>query len=278
MENGVSGEGRRTLVEAFERFVFDLDGTIWRGETLLPHAASTLAELRTRGKRLAFVTNNGSISGRQIAERLGRLGITAYPREVVTSGRAARRLISDLGLRGARAFVVGGSGLLEELEPLGLELLDEREGEHADVVVVTRDEGFTYARMRVAGRAIWRGAAFVATNTDPIFPVDEGFWPGGGAIVAAVRAASGGVEPMVAGKPERPMLLEVQEVVGEGSNDVLVVGDRPSSDLESARRMGWAGALVLTGVTEAPQGLDPAPDILLRDLSGLLDPEAVIQA
>ncbi|MDP9343378.1 MAG: HAD-IIA family hydrolase [Actinomycetota bacterium] len=257
-------------IERYDRFVFDLDGTIWRGTTLLPHAAEVLAEIRRRGAPVAFLTNNGSRSGREVAETLRRMGIEAEPRHIVTSGRAARRLLEDRGLGGRSCFVVGGDGLREELEPLGMEFLSEDEGEHAEVVVVTRDEEFTYGRLRAASRAIARGAFFAATNPDPTFPVEDGFWPGGGAIVAAVQAASGGAEPVFAGKPERPMLEEAQAAVGGSDGSTLMVGDRPASDLESARRMGWAGALVLTGVTGDPGRIDPPPDLLLRDLSDLL--------
>jgi 4-nitrophenyl phosphatase len=229
-----------------------------------------LAQIRDRGRPVAFLTNNGSRSGREVAETLRRMGIEAQPEHVVTSGRAARRLLEDRGLAGRTCFLVGGSGLREELDPIDLGFLSEEDGEHAEVVVVTRDEGFTYGRLRAASRAIANGAFFAATNPDPTFPVEDGFWPGGGSIVAAVQAAAGGVEPVFAGKPERPMLEEAQAAVGGRGGTTLMVGDRPASDLESARRMGWDGALVLTGVTGAPGEIDPPPDLVLRDLSDLM--------
>jgi len=265
---------RPAPVDRFDRLAFDLDGTLWRGATLLPYADDVVAEVRRRHKPVAFLTNNGSMSGREVAERLRALGIEADPDEVVTSGRAARRLLEDRGQAAETCFVVGGAGLREELGPLGMRFLDDADGEWADVVVVTRDEEFTYSRLRAAGRAIWRGAFFAATNPDPTFPVEDGFWPGGGSIVAAVRAASGGVAPVFAGKPELPMLLEARAALGGDADGgaTLLVGDRPASDLESARRMGWAGALVLTGVIEDPAKVDPPPDLLLRDLSDLLGP------
>jgi 4-nitrophenyl phosphatase len=160
-------------------------------------------------------------------------------------------------------------GLREELSPLGLEFLDDIYGEKADVVIVTRDEDLSYSRLRTAARAITRGALFVATNRDLRFPVEDGFWPGGGAIVAAVQAASGGIEPVFAGKPETPFLLEAKSAL-PGDTPAIFVGDRPASDLESAKRLGWCGALVLTGVSSIGQEFSPSPDIVLGDLSWLL--------
>jgi HAD superfamily hydrolase (TIGR01450 family) len=257
------------LVDQFDRWGFDLDGTIWRGRTLLPYASEVIRELRRLGAQIAFFTNNGSMSGRMVADRLTETGITVDTAEVVTSGRAVRRLLADRGLAGETVYVVGGLGLREELAPLGLEFLDDESGERADVVVVTRDEDFSYARLRTAARAITRGALFVATNRDLRFPVEDGFWPGGGAIVSAVQAASGGVEPVIAGKPELAFLQEAESAL-PGETPAIFVGDRPSSDIESAKRLGWCGALVLTGVSSVAQEVSPLPDIVLRDLSELL--------
>ena len=100
--------------------------------------------------------------------------------------------------------------------------LKERAGRPLKLVW-TRDEEFTYGRLRAASRAIARGAFFAATNPDPTFPVEDGFWPGGGSIVAAVRAASGGAEPVYAGKPERPMLEEAERALGDADGMTLLI-------------------------------------------------------
>ncbi|MFI5035338.1 MAG: HAD-IIA family hydrolase [Acidimicrobiales bacterium] len=257
------------LVDQFGRWGFDLDGTIWRGSTLLPCAREVVDELRRLGAQVAFLTNNGSVSASMVAHRLGEAGIRVDPAEVVTSGRAVWRLLSDRGLAGAAAYVVGGAGLKEELAPLDLALLDDESGERADVVVVTRDEDLTYARLRTASRAVAKGALFVATNRDLRFPVEEGYWPGGGTIAAAVEAASGGVEPVVAGKPELPFLDEVR-IALPGDAPAILVGDRPASDLESAKRLGWFGALVLTGVSSGAPATTASAHVVLGDLSELL--------
>lgn len=257
------------LVDRFTRWGFDLDGTIWRGGTLLPFAQAVIGELRRLDARIAFFTNNGSVSARMVVDRLNAAGIAAAPEEVVTSGRAVRRLLSDQGLAGAGAYVVGGPGLIEELAPLRLRLLDDASGEGADVVIVTRDEDLSYARLRTAARAVANGALFVATNRDLRFPVEDGYWPGGGTIAAAVQAAAGGIEPIIAGKPEQPFLQEIL-IALPGDDPAIFVGDRPASDMEIARRLGWCGALVLTGVSSAAQQVTPAPDVVLNDLSDLL--------
>ena len=263
----------RTLIEQYDRFVFDLDGTIWRRFAPLPFAREVLASLRRSGKRVVFLTNSGALSGREVAEALGRGGIATEMGDVITSGRAARRLLAEHRMHGRPAFVVGPGGLAEELAPLGLEFLSSENGEHAAVVVVTRDEEFTYAKMRAASRAVAAGALFVATNRDPLYPAESGFWPGNGALVAAIQVGAGGRSPVFAGKPERPMLEEACEALGIDGR-TLLVGDSLESDLPSARRMGWGFALVLTGEAEACRAMDGGPDFILPHLGALMEPRS----
>lgn len=241
---------------------------MWRGGELTPHAKEVTDELRSMGKRLAFLTNNASRSDREVAEKLRALGIEAADGEVVTSGRAVRRVLEDNYLAGRKAFVIAGAGLVEELVPLGLEILDSDRGETADIVVVGLDTGFTYEKLRVAYRAIERGAVFVAANRDATYPVEDGFWPGAGALVAAVEGAAR-VPPLVAGKPEMAMMKEAESALG-GAGPILLIGDRPETDIEGAHRMGWPGALVLTGVSASPDGIVPTPDYVLENLSELI--------
>lgn len=258
-----------TLIDKYDRFVFDLDGTLWRRFTPLPFAGEVMAALRQSNKRVIFLTNSGALSGREVAETLNRGGIAAEPSDVITSGRGACRVLRERGMYGRQAFVVGPAGLIEELQPLRMGFLSVEEGERASVVIVTRDEEFTYAKLRAAARAVASGALFVATNTDALYPVEDGFWPGSGPLAAAIEMAAGGVAPIVAGKPERPMLEEAAEALGS-TGETLLIGDSPASDIESARRMGWAAALVLTGKTKGGEKVEPDPDYVLPHLGAML--------
>jgi GNAT superfamily N-acetyltransferase len=111
----------------------------------------------------------------------------------------------------------------------------------------------------------------VGSNPDTTLPTPEGFWPGAGATLAMLQAATG-VRPEVAGKPEPALFETVADAIGPGP--YLMVGDRADTDLDGAHRLGWATALVLSGVV-APADLPDlavAPDHLLADVGGLLEP------
>jgi glycerol 3-phosphatase-2 len=260
------------LAERFRGVVFDLDGVVYLGEEILPAAPETLERVRGLGVRVAFVTNNSYRPPELVAEKLNRLGVKAAPDEVLTSAQAAVRLLGGRdGLDGIRVLVVGGPGLRQALEAAGARLVDPSAWRDAQVVAVGFDPELTYERVRTATLAIRAGARFVGSNPDTTLPTPEGLWPGAGATLALLKASTG-VCPEVAGKPERALLDTAAAAIGSGP--YLMVGDRADTDLDGAHRLGWTTALVLSGVT-GPADLPDlaiAPDHLLADVGGLLDP------
>jgi HAD superfamily hydrolase (TIGR01450 family) len=262
----------RALADAFQGVVFDLDGVVYLGDQVVPAAPGALDQVRGLGVRIAFVTNNSYRPPDLVVERLNRLGVKAATGEVLTSAQATVRLLGGRdGLEGVRVMVVGGPGLHQALERAGARLIDGQAWHDAEVVTVGFDPDLTYAKVRDATLAIRAGARFVGSNPDTTLPTPDGFWPGAGATLALLRASTG-VEPEVAGKPERALLEEAAAAIGAGP--YLMVGDRVDTDLDGAHRLGWSTALVLSGVTRLADlpDLVTAPDHVLRDVGGLLDP------
>ena len=262
----------QALAEAFQGVVFDLDGVIYLADQVVPAAPAALDQVRGLGVRIAFVTNNSYRPPDLVVERLNRLGVKAAAGEVLTSAQATVRLLGGRdGLDGVRVMVVGGPGLRQALEGAGARLVDGSAWREAEVVAVGFDPDLTYAKVRDATLAIRAGARFVGSNPDTTLPTPEGFWPGAGATLALLQAATG-VRPEVAGKPERALLDTAAAAIGAGP--YLMVGDRVDTDLDGAHRLGWSTALVLSGVTRLADlpDLVTAPDQVLRDVGGLLDP------
>jgi 4-nitrophenyl phosphatase len=166
-------------------------------------------------------------------------------------------------------LVVGGRGLREAVLEAGYALAEDGE---AAAVVVGLDTELTYARLKAACSAIRRGARFVATNLDANLPVEGELWPGAGAIVAAIRTATGR-EPVSVGKPEPYPFRMALERLGTRPQETLMVGDQVATDIVGAVRLGMRTALVLTGVVtslEEAEGGEVRPDVVARDLADLL--------
>jgi glycerol-1-phosphatase len=267
-------DGGGTLAGRFRGVVFDLDGVVYLGDEVIAAAPAALDQVRGLGAKVAFVTNNSYRPPGLVAEKLNRLGVKAAEGEVATSAQATVRLLGGRdGLDGVRVLVIGGPGLRRALEAAGARLIDGAAWRDAEVVAVGFNPDLTYAQVRDATLAIRAGARFVGSNPDTTLPTAEGLWPGAGATLALLRASTG-VRPEVAGKPERALLETAAAAIGPGP--YLMVGDRADTDLDGAQRLGWSTALVLSGVTglaDLPD-LAVAPDHLLRDVGGLLDPPA----
>jgi HAD superfamily hydrolase (TIGR01457 family) len=258
------------LADRYDAFLFDLDGVLYRAEDPVEHAAGCVEELRTRGRRVVFMTNNSSRTPRQVVDKLGRVGVTASEDEIVGSAAVTAQVLHDRGV--ANAFVIGEDGVLEALRDAGIEVLGTS-ADAADAVVVGWDRGITYDKLRTAALLVERGAPLVATNGDPSYPAPDGLWPGAGALLAAVVATTG-VEPTIIGKPNAPLFEAACRAAGEGRP--LVVGDRLDTDIAGAAALGLDSLLVLTGISsrEEAETSDVRPTYLAEDLRSLFtDPE-----
>jgi len=126
--------------------------------------------------------------------------------------------------------------------------------------------------MRLATLLLRSGVPFIGTNPDHTFPTPQGLIPGAGAILAALYTASD-VTPMIAGKPEPTMYRIALERLKLPPSSVLVVGDRPETDIAGAQLIGCHTALVLTGVTNIDQAKTwhPVPDLIIENLESIVN-------
>ncbi len=256
----------------FDGYAFDLDGTVYLGDAPQPGAIETIGLIRQAGRPVAFVTNNPLHSAADYAGKLRSFGIEATTADVVTATDA---LVSYLksACPQARLLVLGEPLLLDTLSAAGFALTPEPAA--ADVVVVSFDRTFDYAKLLAAYRAVRLGGArLVATNPDPFCPTPDGGLPDCAAMLAAVQACTGAVAEAVVGKPSKHMAATVLDRLGVTAGRAAVVGDRLSTDMVMAKSVGMAGVLVLTGAT-SPADLAAAeasamPDYVIQTLPELL--------
>ncbi len=252
------------LARRYQGVLLDLDGVCYLGDRPIAGVAAAITRLRTTGVGVRFVTNNSTRTPEAVVTHLAAFDIDAGPQEVVTSPQAA----ADLLTPGERCFVIGMEGLRVALTGRGC-ILSEDSAE-VDAVVVGMDTELTWSKLCEATIALDRGARFVGTNGDVSLPSGEGLWPGNGAILAALTAATGR-HPEVAGKPHAPLLRRAARTLPEGP--VLMVGDRIDTDIVGAQNLGWDTLLVLSGITDATgaTACDPPPTMLASSLAVITD-------
>ncbi len=255
----------------FDGYVFDLDGTLYLGDGLLPGAAETLAVIRDHGARVAFLTNKPLDAPATYAAKLTNLGIPAEPAEVVTSTDALLRYLVRHAA-GTTILPIAEPLVVDLLRGAGYEIADTDHPEDADVVVVSWDRTFDYAKLVAAFRAVRAGARIVATNPDPFCPTPDGDLPDCAAMLAAIEASTGATAEAVVGKPSRHMAETLLDRIALPPSGTVLVGDRLSTDIRMAHEAGMASALVLSGVTTPAALVDApyAPDYILGGVAEIL--------
>jgi 4-nitrophenyl phosphatase len=242
--------------------ICDIDGVVYRGDRLVPGSDLALGRLAQAGIAVWFATNNSTKTPEMVSARITAMtGVDVEPESVVTSSDAAVGMLRD---DERPVMVLGSRGITDTLALVGIDTTDDPT--EARALLVGLDFDLSYDRLTRAADAVRAGARFIATNTDPTYPVAGGLLPGGGSMVAAVQTTTG-VAPEVAGKPHAPMraLLRTR-VIGEA----WVIGDRVDTDIALARaEPDWRSILVLSGVTE--DRLVAEADHVVPDLAAAVD-------
>ncbi|UUZ58996.1 HAD-IIA family hydrolase [Nocardioides sp. B-3] len=259
------------LLEGYDLTMFDLDGVVYVSGRAIDGVAERLQRVRDAGVHPAFVTNNASRTPEKVAANPVKLGVAATAADVVTSARAAARVIKDRFGPGSRVLLLGGAGLEAAPAAEGLEVITES-GEAVAIVSGYGPDVLWKDIMRAA-TLIRDGLPYVASNTDLTIPTDYGLAPGHGVLVRTL-ADFAGVEAIVAGKPARPLMDETIRRVG--GDRPLMVGDRLDTDIEGAHAVGVDSLLVMTGVTHLAELVAATPELRPSYISP--DPAGLFEA
>ena len=248
----------------FDTYIFDLDGTLYRGKTLIKGADKVITALREKGKRIFFLTNSATQSRKSLCEKLKKFGINAHINEIYPSCY----LLANYLLRnynGKTVYCVSEEGMADELRAAGIKISNE----DADIVAVGLDRKATYEKLSKAFRLIINGSIFLASNDDPTFPVEDGFLPGAGAFVAFLSRSTG-KNPIIIGKPHKEAVEIILTEHNLAKKGAVLIGDRLDTDILTAKNAGIASALVLSGVSKKEDIQKIKPNYVLKSLDELL--------
>nr|ABK24589.1 unknown [Picea sitchensis] len=281
------------LINSVETFIFDCDGVIWKGDSLIAGVPETLDMLRSKGKRLVFVTNNSTKSRKQYGKKFETLGLTVGEEEIFASSFAAAAYLKSIDFpQDKKVYVIGEVGILKELELAGFKYLggpddgDRRielkpgflleQDKEVGAVVVGFDRYVNYYKIQYGTLCIREnpGCLFIATNCDAVTHLtDAQEWAGGGSMVGALRGSTQ-KDPIVVGKPSTFMMDYVSKKFQISKSQICMVGDRLDTDILFGQNGGCKTLLVLSGVTTLPMLQNPSnsiqPDFYTNKVSDLL--------
>lgn len=222
-----------------------MDGVLWRGETALPGLNNFFALLRQEHIGFILATNNSSKTQAQYVQKLAKFGVKVSPEEILTSALATAEYLKADYPPNSTFFVIGQDGIREAIISRGFNIGVE----NVAAVVVGLDFNLTYDALKQATLLINKGAAFIGTNPDLTYPVEDNFAPGNGAILAALTAATG-KEPKIIGKPNQAMFEVALKQMQASPNSTAMLGDRLETDILGGQQVGLKTILVLSGITQ----------------------------
>lgn len=257
-------------------YIFDLDGTIYLGEELLPGAQRLIDALQQMERKILFLSNNPTSSPVVYAEKLTRLGIPVSPHDVLNTIDTMTAWLLKYHPE-ATVFPVSEAPLINALTSAGIRMsTDPRE---IDIVIASYDRTFNYQKLQIAFDAIRTyGRAFlVTTNPDRFCPFPGGHGePDAAAIIGAIEGCTGTTLRQNTGKPDRFMIDAAIDRLQLDAADCVMTGDRLTTDIRMAIDAGMSSALVLTGET-TPEMLQSAattthPTWVLERVDEILPP------
>jgi 4-nitrophenyl phosphatase len=247
-------------------FLLDMDGTFYLGDQLIAGAKEFLSILHERDLPYYFLTNNSSRNRTQYAQKLQNLGLPVSKDEIYTSGQATASFLRKYHPE-KRVICFGTSGLRQELQDGGLQLVDS----DPELVVLGFDTTINYKKIWRLCDLIRAGLPFIATHPDINCPVESGFMPDTGSLLALVEASTGRRPDAIIGKPNRHILDALSAITGLDAQLCAMVGDRLYTDM-ALGQYGVLTVLVLSGETKEKdlRASIIQPDLVVKDILHLV--------
>lgn len=248
-------------------FLIDLDGTMYRGNQVIPEAIAFIHRLQAHHIPYVFVTNNATRTPKQNADHMKSLGFCdIQPEAFFTSAMAAVAHMKKTSAA-KKAFWIGEAGLQEAIRQGGY----ERDEEQAELVFVGLDRQADFLLYSRAAYCLRHNhALLVGTNGDRRVPNNDGFLIGNGAVLEMLQYASE-AERITIGKPSAIMMEETLAYIGKQAEECVVLGDNLETDIAFGKDNGVMSIMVTSGVhtREDAERFRIQPDLLIASLDEL---------
>ena len=272
MSTGSPNPARATNAALKKRFympiyikgiIFDIDGVLEFQGKVYPGAVETINRLRQKGIVLRFLTNSTLKSRKSCTERLQRHGFQLHDEEVITASYATAKYLSELAPRSC--WVMLDREGLDEFKGL------EQDSDNPEYIVVGDNRSqFDFEHLNRALKLLLKGAKLIGMQAELVdtsmgqVELNVGSWVGMLERAASTRAT-------YIGKPS-PYVFELTlKTMGLDKEEVIVVGDRVSTDVKGAKEYGLRSVLLRTGEfkdDDLAEGVEP--DFVIDSISDVL--------
>ena len=240
----------------FKAILFDIDGVLEFQGRAYPGAPELLDSLRRKGIIIRILTNSTLKSRKHCTAKLIQRGFHILEEEVITASYATAKYLKNLNPKSCWVML-NGKGI-EAFEGLHF---DSDSPEY--VVVGDYREGFNFENMNKALKLLLAGSKLIVMIPEK---VDHSL----GKVELTVGAygkmleEAAGIEATWIGKPNKYIFEMTLDTLEIDRKNVLMVGDRVSTDIIGAQRAGIKSVLVKTGeFKECDLDGDVQPDYIL---------------
>ncbi len=239
------------IINNYDAFIFDLDGTIYRGDSLIPFADVTVNTLKKAGKKTIFISNKTTGSVNDYFNLLKNLGLNIFINEIINATVVIKKYLKK-NFNGKKFYAISEQIFIDEISEAGL--IFSESGNEIDLVIVSLDRKLTFEKLEIAAKALENGARFFAANIDDTCPVDVGEIIDAGATISALEKRTHRKLQDHFGKPSQYMMDEVLNRLKLETTKCLLLGDRLETDIAMGNIFGIDTALVKTGVKHYNNG------------------------
>ncbi len=222
-------------------FLLDMDGTVYLGGKVIDGAIEAVERMNAFSKAM-FLTNNSSAARADYVVKLNKLGFSVSEDDVFTSGNATIEYLKA-NYDGKRIYLFGNDNLHKEFVSGGIIPVKE----NPDLIVLGFHTSFDYDELTELCDLIREGVPYIATHPDINCPTERGFKPDVGSFIALIEKSTGVSPTLVCGKPNRPIGESIKRKLNLKGDEIAMVGDRLSTDMQFAINNGFVSVLVLSG-------------------------------
>ncbi len=257
---------KETLLKNTDVFLFDLDGTVYLGETLIGDVRNTLGCLRDMNKRIVYLTNNSSKTEDEYLKKLTRIGVYDGRDTVYTSAMAAAEYVAA-HFSGKRVYLLATDAVKAEFSRTVPIVEDDPE-----IVILAYDTTLDFGKMKLFNEFLAKGAYYIATHPDAVCPTAGVSMPDVGSFIELFFTSSGRRPDIVIGKPGTVMGECMERRLSVPRSRMCMVGDRMHTDIRFGNNCGMHTVLVLSGetTTESMKNFPDVPDLILPDVNAII--------
>ena len=233
------------MIDKYDGFIFDLDGTIYLGDKLIPNADKVVAKIKSANKKVVYITNKTTGTVKEYCKFLKHNNLNINENEIVNATLVTKKYVAEKH-SGEKFYAIGEQIFVEEIKSAGLSY--SQNPDEINIVLITLDRTLNYKKLEIAAQALDNGARFYAANIDDTCPVEGGEILDAGSTISALEKRTHFKLEKHFGKPSKYMMEEILKKIKIPKEKCLLIGDRVETDIVMGNSFGIDTALVSTGV------------------------------